>query len=404
MNFQGEPLMPMMAIKTFFQTESAAGILLGFAAILALVISNAGGAELYDHFLHIPIAIQIGDFSIDKGLLHWINDGLMAVFFLLVGIEIKREIMEGQLSSVSQISLPAVAALGGIAAPALIYAYFNAGTPDLRGWAIPAATDIAFAIGVLSLLSKRVPPSLKICLIAIAVLDDLAAIVIIALFYTNDLSIISLASAGAAMLVLAILNARNVQRILPYILVGIVLWACVLKSGVHATLAGVVLAFFIPLGDTKSDATSPALRVEHGIYPLVNFFILPLFAFANAGVSLAGITMDLVLHPVTLGIALGLFVGKQIGVFGLTFLGTKLRICKMPADISWRQYYGMALLTGIGFTMSLFIGNLAFDDLEHHNAVRLGVLSGSLLSGVLGYVLLRYGCTKHMKISPAQSG
>ena len=393
--------MAVQMIKTFFQTESAAGILLGIAAIAALIISNVGGLELYESFLHAPVSVRFGDFMIDKHLLHWINDGLMAVFFLLVGIEIKREIMEGQLSSVSQISLPAVAALGGIAAPALIYAYFNWGTPDVRGWAIPAATDIAFAIGVLSLLSKRVPASLKICLIAIAVLDDLAAIIIIALFYTNDLSVTSLIWAAGAMAALAILNARNVQRILPYMLVGVVLWACVLKSGVHATLAGVVLAFFIPLGDTKSDATSPALRVEHGIYPLVNFFILPLFAFSNAGVSLAGMTMDLVLHPVTLGIALGLFVGKQLGVFGLTYVGTKIGLCKMPSDISWRQYYGMALLTGIGFTMSLFIGNLAFDDLEHHNAVRLGVIAGSLLSGVLGYMLLRYGCTKHMKTSPA---
>ncbi len=392
--------MPVQMIKTFFQTESAAGILLGIAAIAALIISNAGGQELYETFLHAPVSVRFGDFMIDKHLLHWINDGLMAVFFLLVGIEIKREIMEGQLSSVSQISLPAVAALGGIAAPALIYAYFNWGTPDVRGWAIPAATDIAFAIGVLSLLSKRVPASLKICLIAIAVLDDLAAIIIIALFYTHELSVTSLMWAAGAMAVIAILHFRNVQPILPYMLVGVVLWACVLKSGVHATLAGVVLAFFIPLGDTKSDDTSPALRVEHGIYPLVNFFILPLFAFSNAGVSLAGITMDLVLHPVTLGIALGLFVGKQLGVFGLTFIGTKIGLCKMPSDISWRQYYGMALLTGIGFTMSLFIGNLAFNDMTHHNAVRLGVIAGSLLSGTLGYLLLRYGCTKHMKASP----
>lgn len=387
--------MPMRMLREFFRLEAAGGILLGLAAIVALIMENSALSWLYDQFLTIPVVIKIAAFEINKPLLLWINDGLMAVFFLLVGLEIKREMLEGQLSTREQISLPAIAALGGIAIPALIYSYFNWGDPvSMQGWAIPAATDIAFALGVLTLLGNRVPEALKICLVAIAILDDLAAIVIIALFYTANLSLVSLAAGAIAIIILSILNRRGVTSLTPYVLTGIVLWACVLKSGVHATLAGVLLAFFIPLRAKNKLGGSPARSLEHGLHPWVAYAVLPVFAFANAGVSLAGLSLDLLLQPITLGIAAGLFVGKQLGVLGFTWLGCRLRLCKLPSDVSWRQYYGMALITGIGFTMSLFIGTLAFEDVEHQTAVRLGVLTGSALSGILGYILLRTTATK----------
>lgn len=383
--------MPAKMLKEFFKLEAAGGILLGFAAILALVMENSPLQFVYDAFLTTPVAVQVGAFAIDKPLLLWINDGLMAIFFLLIGLEIKREVLEGQLSSKEQVILPALAAVGGIAFPALIYSYFNWGDANaISGWAIPAATDIAFALGVITLLGDRVPQTLKICLVAIAIIDDLAAIIIIALFYTDNLSILSLGVGAIAIAGLAILNRRGVTALTPYILIGIVLWACVLKSGVHATLAGVVIAMFIPLRAKNKLGGSPARSLEHGLHPWIAYAILPIFAFANAGVSLAGLSLEMLMQPITLGIALGLFFGKQIGIMAITAIGVATKICKLPKGVSWSQYYGMSLITGIGFTMSLFIGTLAFDSTEHQTAVRLGVIAGSLLSGISGYLLLRF--------------
>lgn len=392
--------MPLRFIREFLKLEASAGILLVIAAILAMLMENSPFSGIYDSLLTTPVAIQIGAFAIDKPLLLWINDGLMAVFFLLVGLEIKREMMEGQLSTKEQISLPAIAALGGLLVPALIYSYFNWGDPiEMRGWAIPAATDIAFALGVITLLGNRVPETLKICLVAIAIIDDLAAIIIIALFYTESLSLVSLAVAAIAVIGLAILNRKKVTSMGPYFVIGIILWACVLKSGVHATLAGVVLALFIPLKTKNKQGKVPLKELEHGLHPWISYAILPIFAFANAGVSLKGLTLDLLFQPITLGIALGLFFGKQIGVMLFTLLGRITGLCKLPKGVSWIQYYGMALITGIGFTMSLFIGTLAFNDVEHQTAVRLGVLMGSILSGVCGYLVLYAISSKQQKAS-----
>jgi NhaA family Na+:H+ antiporter len=319
----------------------------------------------------------------------------MAIFFLLVGLEIKREMLEGQLSSKEQLILPVVAAFGGLVAPALIYAYFNWGDASaIKGWAIPAATDIAFALGVIMLLGKRVPASLKICLVAIAILDDLAAIIIIALFYTKSLSLISLGLAFLAIIALYIMNKKGVTKIAPYMVVGVLLWACVLKSGVHATLAGVVIALFIPLRAKNESGKSPAHSLEHSLHPWVAYSILPIFAFANAGVSLKGLSLDVLLHPITLGIAAGLFFGKQIGIMLITLICVMAKICKLPKNVNWSQYYAMSLITGIGFTMSLFIGTLAFDNIDNQTYVRLGVILGSLFSGISGYILLRITCKK----------
>lgn len=381
--------MPLKMIRNFFKLEASAGILLGLTAILALVIKNSPLENLYGKLLTTPVVIKIGEFAIDKPLLLWVNDGLMALFFLLVGLEIKREILEGQLSTKKQISLPAIAALGGLIMPALIYAYINWGdSRAITGWAIPAATDIAFALGVITLLGSRVPETLKICLVAIAILDDLAAIVIIALFYTDNLSLFSLSVGAIAIIILMMLKQRGVTKIAPYIVTGVFLWACVLKSGVHATLAGVVLALFIPIKGKNDEDPSPLRELENGLHPYVAYGILPLFAFANAGVSLSGLSFEVFMHPVTLGITLGLFFGKQIGVMTFTALGVALGLCKLPKHVNWQQYYGMSLITGIGFTMSLFIGTLAFNDVEYQTAVRLGVLLGSFLSGLLGCLVL----------------
>lgn len=382
--------MALEKLREFFKLEAAGGILLGIAAIFALVMENSPLNFIYEMILSTPVAVQIGAFAIDKPLLLWINDGLMAIFFLLIGLEIKREILEGELSNREQVILPAIAAFGGLAVPALIYSYLNWGDAEaIKGWAIPAATDIAFALGVITLLGNRVPETLKICLVAIAIIDDLAAIVIIALFYTDNLSIASLGFGLIAIVALYILNKRGVTKLTPYILVGIFLWACVLKSGVHATLAGVVLALFIPLRAKNKLGGSPARSLEHGLHPWVAYLVLPIFAFANAGVSLAGISLDTIMHPITLGIALGLFFGKQIGVMVMTAISVWLNFCKLPKDVNWLQYYGMSLLTGIGFTMSLFIGTLAFDDPSTQTTVRIGVIAGSLMSGITGYLLLR---------------
>ncbi len=386
---------PIQYLREFFRLEAAGGILLGGTALLAFLMENSPLAYLYNSFLEVPVAIQIGAFLIKKPLLLWINDGLMAVFFFLIGLEIKREILEGQLSSRDQLSLPIFAALGGIVIPALIYFGFNYQDPvSLKGWAIPAATDIAFALGILTLLGKRVPESLKIALVAIAILDDLAAILIIAFFYTDTLSLLSLSIGLVALGVLAILNIKNVQRIAAYIITGVILWACVLKSGVHATLAGVVLAFFIPLKPASKDKESLAKKIEYNLHPWVAYGVLPLFAFANAGVSLQGLNMSYLAHPITLGVFFGLFVGKQIGITLFTKIGCTLKLLKLPKNSSWLQYYGMALLTGVGFTMSLFIGTLAFADPEHQRYVRLGVLSGSIISGIMGFLILRFAAHK----------
>jgi len=383
--------MPIATIREFLRLEAAAGIVLVISAVLALVMANTFLAPFYQVFLDVPVVVQVGAPKLAKPLLLWVNDGLMAIFFFLVGLEIKREVLQGELSSWSQASLPGFAALGGMVVPALIYVVINLGDPEtLRGWAIPAATDIAFALGVLALLGSRAPAALKIFLLALAIMDDLGAIVIIAVFYTADMSLTSLGLAAVGIVILACFNILGVMRLASYILVGLAVWVCVLKSGVHATLAGVVVAFFIPLRAKTEDGESPLEHLEHTLHPWVAFAILPFFAFANAGVSLEGLTFSSLLAPVPLGIAAGLFIGKQIGVFGFSYGAVRLGLARLPQGISWLQVYGLSFLTGIGFTMSLFIGTLAFEDLEHATGVRLGVLLGSLLSGVGGYFLLRF--------------
>ena len=378
-------------MSALLRHEAAGGVLLLLAASLALVLDNSPLAHLYDSLLTIPVVVQVGALVLEKPLLLWINDGLMALFFLLVGLEIKRELMQGNLSSWRQAALPAVAAFGGMLAPALIYVAVNGGDPvAMRGWAIPAATDIAFAVGILALLGSRVPVGLKVFLLALAVIDDLGVIMIIAVFYTSELSLQSLAIAGAAAAVLLALNLGGVSRLLPYILAGIVMWVAVLKSGVHATLAGVVIALFIPLRTDKSDHSSPLLRAEHALHGYVMLLVMPLFAFANAGVHLGGLSVGDFLSPIPLGIAAGLFAGNQLGIFGFAFLAVRLGLCRLPAGVTWLHLYGAAALAGIGFTMSLFIGTLAFEGPDHQAAVRIGVLSGSLLSGIVGYVTLRW--------------
>ena len=382
--------MPIQIISKFFQLKSAAGILLLAAAIAAILVENSFLSDSYAKLLHTSVSINISDFGVDKDLHHWINDGLMAIFFLLVGLEIKRELVQGHLSTREQFSLPAVAAIGGITIPAIIYIGLNFGNEvTSNGWAIPTATDIAFALGVVTLLGNRVPISLKVTLVAVAIIDDLMAIIIIASFYTSDLSITYLVFAALSTATLLILNNRKITKLSPYVLVGILLWVFVLKSGIHASLAGVVLAQFIPINPKNSSDHSPLYKLEHSIEPWVNFMILPIFAFANAGVSFSGMKLNLLWDPVTLGIILGLFFGKQIGVMLFTYIGSLLRICKLPSDVSWAQYYGLSIVTGIGFTMSLFIGSLAFTDPEYQTSVRLGVLIASLFAGVLGYLTLR---------------
>ncbi len=380
-------------IQDFLRYETSAGFVLMFVAIMALVANNSPLSGLYSSFLSTPVAVQFGAFEIAKPLLLWINDGLMAIFFFLVGLEIKREVIEGELSSFDKASLPIFAAIGGVIAPALIYVYFNMSDPVMiQGWAIPAATDIAFALGILALVGSRVPVSLKILLLAVAIIDDLVAIIIIALFYTQDLSLAALGLGGFGVAALVALNRMGVSRITPYALIGVFVWACVLKSGVHATLAGVVTALAIPLKAKEAADSSPLHRAEHGLHIWVAFLILPLFAFANAGVSLKGITITDILAPLPIGIALGLFVGKQVGVFSFSWIAVKLGLAKLPTGANWAQLYGIACLTGVGFTMSLFIGTLAFEGDETLNAVRLGVLMGSICSGLLGFMLLRIFC------------
>jgi Na+:H+ antiporter, NhaA family len=387
----------LQKIKSFFLSTSAPGIILCAAAILGMVMENSPLRHVYDIFLDLPVVFRAGSFEINKPLLLWINDGLMAVFFLLVGLEIKRELLEGNLSSIKQAILPAAAAFGGLVVPALIYAYINWGNQDtINGWAIPAATDIAFALGVLMMLGNRVPHALKVILVAIAIIDDLAAVIIIAIFYTADISFYSLCLATVGLCAVFILNRCRISALGPYLMIGIFIWACVLKSGVHATLAGVLLGLLIPLNVTNG-GKSPLKVLEHALHPWVVFGVLPLFAFANAGIPLDGITIETLTHPVTLGVMLGLFFGKQVGVMGATYAACRLGICSLPKDVSWKHFYGMSLLTGIGFTMSLFIGTLAFNDSMLSTPVRLGVISGSLLSVIFGVAVLRYNSNYSLK-------
>ncbi|MDF1733110.1 MAG: Na+/H+ antiporter NhaA [Minwuia sp.] len=380
-------------IERFAGQEAAPGITLMLAALLALIVNNSPLSPLYTAFLAVPIEVQVGALQIAKPLLLWVNDGLMAIFFFLVGLEIKREVLEGELSRLDRAILPVVAAIGGITLPALVFVLINQGVPaNLDGWAIPAATDIAFALGILALLGSRVPVALKILLLAIAIIDDLAAIVIIALFYTADLSIVSLLIGLGGFALLLGLNRIGVTRTAPYLLIGLVIWVAVLKSGVHATLAGVMIALTIPMRAPKSapeGSHGPLLEMEHGLKPWVSFLVLPLFAFANAGVSLQGISFSDLLAPLPLGIALGLFIGKQVGVFSFIWVLVKTGIGGLPQGVNWLHIYGVACLTGIGFTMSLFIGSLAFDDPAQMDAVRLGVLLGSVSSAILGIIVLR---------------
>jgi NhaA family Na+:H+ antiporter len=376
-------------IQDFIRLESSAGILLMLAGVLALAANNSFLAGAYDGLLATPVVIQIGALLIDKPLVLWINDGLMAIFFFLVGLEIKREVLQGELSTLDKSALPVFAAIGGVAAPALVYVFFNSGDAEaIRGWAIPAATDIAFALGVLALLGKRAPVSLKVLLLAIAIIDDLAAILIIAFFYTPELSLSALSFAGAGVISLVLLNLAGVTRITPYALVGAFIWVCVLKSGVHATLAGVITALAIPLRTRDSASQSPLHRVEHDLHPWVAFLVLPLFAFANAGVSFQGLTFSDLAQPISLGIALGLIVGKPVGVLAASFIAIRLGVARLPAGATWLHMTGLACLTGIGFTMSLFIGSLAFPDPEAINTVRLGVIAGSCAAALIGVALL----------------
>jgi NhaA family Na+:H+ antiporter len=383
--------MVLSAIREFLRAESAGGVLLLFAALAAMVFANTPLDVFYDRFLETEIELRYGQFHITKPTLLWINDGLMAVFFFLVGLELKREILEGELSNVRQVALPALGAVGGMAAPALFYAAVNwHDSVAINGWAIPAATDIAFALGVLTLLGDRVPVSLKVFLVTLAVLDDLGAIVIIALFYTAQLSVSALVAAAACLVILAILNVRGVVSIAAYLLVGLVLWTSVLKSGVHATLAGVALAFTIPMHDPKT-GKSPLHTLEHDLHPPIAYGILPIFAFANAGVTFEGMSLRSLIEPIPLGIAGGLFVGKQIGILAFAWLCVRLGLATLPTGVRWRHLHGVALLCGIGFTMSLFVSSLAFEHSgqEYSAYTRLGIISGSVLSALAGYLVLR---------------
>lgn len=375
----------------FLKLESTAGLILFVAAILAMVLKNSPIGDWYAGLLTLPVQIRAGDLDINKPLVLWVNDGLMAVFFFLVSLEIKREILTGHLSRLSNLVLPGAAAIGGMLIPAAIYATANWGNAaDLHGWAIPTTTDIAFSLGVLALFSSRVPVSLKIFLMTLAVLDDLGAIIIIALFYSENLSWLSLSVAGVVAICLLVLNRLNILATAPYILLGIILWVSVLKSGVHATLAGVILAFAIPLGDARDGQHSPLKQLIHELHPWVTFCILPLFAFMNAGIAFEDFNPSKLLTPVPIGIALGLMIGKPLGVLTFTWISVRLRIASLPESVNWWQLLGVAFLCGIGFTMSLFIGSLAFQEggVGYSRADRLGIIIGSFASGVIGYLIL----------------
>lgn len=394
-----QPARRPSVLREFLDSGAAGGLLLMGAAVLALFVANSPISESYSQLLHAPLG------GLD--VLHWINDGLMAVFFLFVGLEIKREFLDGQLSTWANRALPCIAAVGGVVVPGLIYSALNAGHPEtLRGWAIPTATDIAFALGVLSLLGSRVPTSLKVFLATLAIVDDLVAVLVIAVFYTAELNLAALGGAGVTTLLLLALNRLKISRLAPYLALGVALWWLVLLSGVHATVAGVVLAMTIPLRRSKAapdDMTSPLHRLEHALSPWVAFLIVPVFGFANAGVSFSGMSADVLLEPVTLGVAAGLFIGKQLGVFGAAALAIKLKLADLPVAASWAQLYGISLLCGIGFTMSLFIGLLAFPDPTLQDEVKVGVLAGSLISALCGAALLTVAKREPPKASFAES-
>ena len=375
-------------VRDFLKLESSSGLILLFSTIIALILSNSNFSDQFSHFVHLKINIGL-DFSVlNKTLQHWINDGLMVIFFFVVGLEIKREFLDGELSMPSQAILPIIAAVGGMAVPAIVYIFFNFHEPDtLRGWAIPSATDIAFSLGILSLLGKRVPISLKIFLTALAIIDDLGAIIIIALFYNTETSLLPLTIVFLSIILLYLSNKKNINNIFVYIFLGSILWIFIQESGIHATIAGVLLAIFIPhkkFTNNKSLLT----KLEHGLHPYVAYLIMPLFALTNAGVYLGDLTFNTLLNPVPLGIIFGLFFGKQIGVFFTTFILIKTGFARLPSGVNWGQMYGISILTGVGFTMSLFIGTLAFEDNFYTNQMKIGVLVGSLLSAVFGYFLL----------------
>ena len=375
--------------KWFFKLEAASGLILLFAAVIALIISNSNLSDLYFSTLDNYLFVGINNFGIKLSVLHWINDALMAIFFFFVTLEIKREFLQGELSNIKQALLPIIAAVGGMVVPALIYVFINFGdTETLNGWAIPSATDIAFSLGVLSLLGKRVPLSLKVFLTALAIIDDLGAIVIIALFYSGELSIKYLSLMLLAFIILLVINNFNIKKFFPYLIIGLFLWDFTHNSGIHATIAGVLLAMTIPHRKKEKDF-SLLLKIEHAISPYVAFGIMPIFAFANAGVSLDGLTFSALLDKVPLGIVLGLFLGKQFGVFIFSYLSIKLKVASMPNNSNWYNLYGVGVLTGIGFTMSLFVGNLAFvENAQYMDGVKIGVLTGSLLSTLMGYFLI----------------
>ncbi len=375
--------------KWFFKLEAASGLVLLFSAIFALIISNSTYADLYFSTLEKYLFVGFNEIGLKLSILHWINDALMAIFFFFVTLEIKREFLQGELSNFKQALLPIIAAIGGMVVPALFYVIINFGdTETLNGWAIPSATDIAFSLGVLSLLGKRVPISLKVFLTALAIIDDLGAILIIAIFYSGDLNIVYLSLMSVAFILLLLINKFNIKKFLPYLIVGLALWDFTHNSGIHATIAGVLLAMTIPHRKKEKDF-SLLLKIEHAISPYVAFGIMPLFAFANAGVSLEGLSFSSLMDKVPLGIVLGLFVGKQLGVFVFSYVSIKLKIAQMPNNSNWFNFYGVGILTGIGFTMSLFVGNLAFvENMQYMDGVKIGVLTGSLLSTLAGYFLI----------------
>jgi NhaA family Na+:H+ antiporter len=382
--------------KTFLRHDSAGGVLLVFMTMVAMVLANSPYVGFYENFLATPVQARIGNLDIAKPLLLWINDGLMAVFFFMIGLEIKREVLTGSLSSPSQVVLPGIPAIAGIAAPALVYICFNGqDAVAIEGWAIPSATDIAFALGVFTLFGSRLPLSLKLFLLSVAIFDDIGAIMIIALFYSSDLSTLSLIVASSALLLLFAFNRLSVRSQAAYIMVGMVVWVAVLKSGVHATLAGFAIAWFIPLKLKNKNGQAMLPHLEHSLHPWVSFAILPLFAFANAGISLTGVSLEALLNPVPLGIAAGLFIGKQVGIFGACWLAIKLGLARLPESATWMQFYAVTIVCGIGFTMSLFIGSLAFEaqGAEYMIDVKLGVLIGSLLSAVAGSILISWSQT-----------
>ncbi|HEC01525.1 MAG: Na+/H+ antiporter NhaA [Alphaproteobacteria bacterium] len=379
-------------IRDFVRQESFAGLLLMATALLAIIITNSPVRGYYEALLGTPVVVQVGALEIAKPLLLWVNDGLMAVFFFLIGLELKREFLVGELNKPQNVILPAVGAIGGMFAPALVYILFNQqDAVALKGWAIPAATDIAFVLGILMLLGDRVPISLKIFLASLAIFDDIGAIVIIALFYTSKISVTALFVVAVSIAILAFMNRRGVVTKSIYLLIGVVMWVAMLKSGVHATLAGVILAFFIPMKNPDNPDHSPLKDLEHDLHSVVAYVILPAFAFCNAGIYFGDVRISDITHPVTLGIAAGLFFGKQVGVFGLCWVAIKSGFCKLPDEVSWMQLYGAALLCGVGFTMSLFIGSLAFEEAGVNLMFdeRLGIIFGSLISGLFGYLLLK---------------